>query len=80
VKLFNVSSLNFLPVNDEFQRKHLLNLATGQEHVRDGWFAPLKRGNVPVPHDGGVPDDEVVDVLVNYVSETMLIGDHEQPG
>ncbi|XP_022089374.1 uncharacterized protein LOC110978577 [Acanthaster planci] len=42
VKFRQVQSFNFFPINDEIMHQRLLFLATGQDHVPEGWFEPLR--------------------------------------
>ena len=46
MKHFGIHTHNFHPIDDEEMRAHLLYLATGQDDVQSGWFAPLR--SVPV--------------------------------
>ncbi|XP_014663444.1 PREDICTED: uncharacterized protein LOC106806104 [Priapulus caudatus] len=63
VRHFNVSSLNFLPLNDPVMRQHLLYLATGMENVRPGWFTSLTGGVNHKPVE--LEEDNAVDSCDN---------------
>ncbi|KAG1662103.1 hypothetical protein GQR58_021112 [Nymphon striatum] len=68
VKHFNESSLNFLPLRDPQMPKHLLFFATGQEHVRPGWFSSLPVAGTSESNDSdhsGVPEQVRPDWFVS---------------
>ncbi|KAJ8247334.1 hypothetical protein GJAV_G00245110 [Gymnothorax javanicus] len=73
MKYHNIRSFNFLPVNDERMRIHLLYLATGTKNVPEGWFSSL--GSRPDVID---PPQEVLPGSTECASTEELVDSQGQ--